>query len=543
MNISQLNRDVISAFINKFIDINKIKSSLVLSHTDFHIFSEISVAQKSEFTYRNQPFPQTGKWQLVLGDFPLGARAIGPLAESGLKSYISAAIDKSLSYILPNGYGIFTVEPLLILSEKDNIRKILSAQGFSILAVLNSTKDFLKPYTALSPHFIVVKKELQKQEFVAEFETTEQSESLAKNMLLRSLGANLSQGIWVEPGCFPGFSKWKVRLQINSLDTEYKKFTPKKLSDIAVSINACKQNESFSDIENTIYIPKIGTLNVISDLIKTTKKHQNYFQVECDPQQVNPGYLVAFFNSKLGQLSLESLTSQSYIPNINKSDLLELDISLPTIDAQTEIVSSIKKLSLIKDKITSFEENLAVNPISSDYALKQIDLMLDVVGELADADKVKSMIRSGESKNVEFKETLSLDIKKQTKEKYIEDSAIKTVAAFLNTSGGTLLVGIADSGQINGIDKEIEMFHKAAKDKFLLHFKNLIRDRVGEQFYPFIDHKIVMVDSKEILCVDCVQSETEVYLDGKDFFVRTNPATDKLEGPKLVAYINHHFKH
>jgi hypothetical protein len=33
-----------------------------------------------------------------------------------------------------------------------------------------------------------------------------------------------------------------------------------------------------------------------------------------------------------------------------------------------------------------------------------------------------------------------------------------------------------------------------------------------------------------------------VYVDNKDFFVRTNPSTDQLEGPKLVAYIQNHFK-
>ena len=67
--------------------------------------------------------------------------------------------------------------------------------------------------------------------------------------------------------------------------------------------------------------------------------------------------------------------------------------------------------------------------------------MLNHIGGLSDADHVMSMAREGESATVEFKETFSLDIKKGTKEKYIELSALKTVAAFLNTGGGFLLVG------------------------------------------------------------------------------------------------------
>jgi hypothetical protein len=158
-------------------------------------------------------------------------------------------------------------------------------------------------------------------------------------------------------------------------------------------------------------------------------------------------------------------------------------VPLPTIISQREIVSTIKKIGLIKDKVTLFEEKLDVDPLGSSYSLKQIDEILEVIGELDDADKVKSIIRAGESKKTEFKETLSLDIKKQTKEKYIEDSAIKTIAAFLNTEGGTLLIGVADSGQMKGVETEISKFH-SSKDKFLLHFKNLLRDRIGELSSP-----------------------------------------------------------
>ena len=50
---------------------------------------------------------------------------------------------------------------------------------------------------------------------------------------------------------------------------------------------------------------------------------------------------------------------------------------------------------------------------------------------------LRSIIRS-EDISTEFKQTLSLDIAKQTKGKYITDSALKTIAAFLNTKGGDL---------------------------------------------------------------------------------------------------------
>ena len=110
---------------------------------------------------------------------------------------------------------------------------------------------------------------------------------------------------------------------------------------------------------------------------------------------------------------------------------------------------------------------------------------------------------------------------------HIELSVLKTVIAFLNTEGGTLLVGVNDGGDIAGVDGEIDKFYKN-RDKFLLHFKNLIKAKIGEEFYPFIEHKLTRVEGKYILLVECKKSQSPCYLNNKEFYVRTNPATGKL---------------
>jgi len=154
---------------------------------------------------------------------------------------------------------------------------------------------------------------------------------------------------------------------------------------------------------------------------------------------------------------------------------------------------------------------------------------------------IDKIINKGESLTTEFKETLSLDIEKQTKEKYIEISSLKTIAGFLNSKGGTLLVGVSDDGKCPGVIVEVDKFNKGNFDKFLLHFKNLLKKSIGEEYYPYIEYQLVSINKSKVLYVSCEKSEKPCYLDGKDFYVRTNPATDKLEGPKLVNYIQNHF--
>ena len=113
---------------------------------------------------------------------------------------------------------------------------------------------------------------------------------------------------------------------------------------------------------------------------------------------------------------------------------------------------------------------------------------------------------------------------------------------FFNTNGGTLLIGITDRGFISGIDLEIEKFHMSSNDKFLKHFKNKFKERIGEQNYPLIDYDLVSVDDKTVFNITCSRSKKEVFDKHKNFYVRTNPATDKLEGKDLVEYIDRRFR-
>lgn len=156
--------------------------------------------------------------------------------------------------------------------------------------------------------------------------------------------------------------------------------------------------------------------------------------------------------------------------------------------------------------------------------------------------EIETLVKQGESDKLEFKETLSLDIKKQTKERYMELSALKTIAGFLNSRGGILLVGVSDDLKLPGMGREIDKLHKGNEDDFLKHFKNILKRSIGEDFYPFIEYQMLKIKDVFILQVHCQQSTRPCFLDGKDFYVRTNPATDKLEGPKLVKYVQSRFE-
>ncbi len=152
----------------------------------------------------------------------------------------------------------------------------------------------------------------------------------------------------------------------------------------------------------------------------------------------------------------------------------------------------------------------------------------------------KDIIRQGESSYVEFKSTLRFNLKANKKDAHIELASLKTVAAFLNTSGGTLLIGVADDGEIEGLEKD----EFANDDKLLLHFTNLLRDKIGQQTLGFVHFEIVEINSKKILRVDVSKSNTPVFVTHQDheyFFVRSGPSTLSLKLSEFNKYNQKHF--
>lgn len=149
-------------------------------------------------------------------------------------------------------------------------------------------------------------------------------------------------------------------------------------------------------------------------------------------------------------------------------------------------------------------------------------------------------IKNGESEKTEFKSTFQMNVRTGERDPKVETSSIKVIASFMNTKGGNLFIGISDDGTISGIDEELRRFHKS-NDKYLLNFRNKFINRIGAHYYPFISHKIIKIKDKKVLFISCLPSDKEVWVDDQDFYVRTNPATDKLVGPQQIEYIRSRF--
>jgi hypothetical protein len=157
------------------------------------------------------------------------------------------------------------------------------------------------------------------------------------------------------------------------------------------------------------------------------------------------------------------------------------------------------------------------------------------------SDMIKSLIDEGEGKKIEFKATLRTNLHTNQADKRMEHGVLKTVTAYLNSEGGTLLVGVGDDGNILGIKKD----GFPSDDKANLHVNSLIKDHIGGEFLPFIKSQIVNIDGKGILKVDVDKCHKEVFLkrgNEERFYIRSGSSSVELLGRSLVEYIQHNFK-
>ncbi len=189
-----------------------------------------------------------------------------------------------------------------------------------------------------------------------------------------------------------------------------------------------------------------------------------------------------------------------------------------------------------------------------DFLQKRRELMAQVIAEgyatlaaggveetpSVTAFDLSSAIMSGETEAVEFKATLRTNLHTGNKDPRMELSVLKTLAGFLNTNGGTLIIGVYDDGSPVGI--EVDGFQN--EDKMHLHLINIVKARLGIHAMTNIHANFDDNDSCRVMVIKCGKSIMPVFTRDGDierFYIRTGPSTTELSASQTQEYIKHWF--
>ncbi len=151
------------------------------------------------------------------------------------------------------------------------------------------------------------------------------------------------------------------------------------------------------------------------------------------------------------------------------------------------------------------------------------------------------IIPQGEGMYLEFKSSLRWDIVEDRTNRALEGVILKTLASFLNSQkGGTLLIGVADNGDILGLEKDYQTLKKKNQDGFEQSLMTAVAVNLGSDVCQFVHVLFHVVDTKDVCRVIVSPSARPVFLEQNNspkFFVRTGGGTRDLNIKEAVDYI------
>jgi len=157
------------------------------------------------------------------------------------------------------------------------------------------------------------------------------------------------------------------------------------------------------------------------------------------------------------------------------------------------------------------------------------------------------IIRQGEGPLLEFKSTLRWDMEESRINRSLEGVVLKTLAGFLNShQGGTLLIGVADNGEVIGLEKDYQTLKRPDQDGFEQTIMTAISTNLGADLCAFVHVLFHVIDDKEVCRLIVSPSSRPVFLNqgnAPKFFVRTGGGTRDLNIQEALGYVSGRWKH
>jgi len=194
------------------------------------------------------------------------------------------------------------------------------------------------------------------------------------------------------------------------------------------------------------------------------------------------------------------------------------------------------------------------------------ETVLERLNEIRHASNVDALIAAGESDTTERKSSLHhphgplpldlhhrleqgklqpLEVRNEMQRR-LNKAVTETIAGFLNTSGGTLLIGVDDAGTTLGIEPDLEYCQKDKQDAdgWMLSLKTVITNALGADVWSGVRVSLVPHRAKMVAVILCPRRASQTWHyegGGESFYIRTGNATAELKGRTLVGYISEHW--
>lgn len=161
---------------------------------------------------------------------------------------------------------------------------------------------------------------------------------------------------------------------------------------------------------------------------------------------------------------------------------------------------------------------------------------------------VSDLLGLGESSSLEFKSTFQWDVVRNNSNPELRLMTIKTIAAFLNTEGGTLLIGVEDDGAIYGLTNDLKLVNRRNLDGFEQVLVQHISEMIGADYVRLVKIRFEEISGKQVCVIEVDPAAAPVFVSRtqggqslREFYVRTGNATRALDPEATHRYIQDHW--
>ena len=153
---------------------------------------------------------------------------------------------------------------------------------------------------------------------------------------------------------------------------------------------------------------------------------------------------------------------------------------------------------------------------------------------------IPSIIQQGEGPFLEFKSTFRWDIEQSRTNRLLEGVVLKSLAGFLNSKhGGTLLIGVADNGEIIGLENDYQTLKKQNQDGFEQVIMTAIAANLGADLCSHVSILFHVIDKKTLCRLIVSPSARPVFINQGNtpkLYVRTGGATRDLNTQEALEF-------
>lgn len=163
---------------------------------------------------------------------------------------------------------------------------------------------------------------------------------------------------------------------------------------------------------------------------------------------------------------------------------------------------------------------------------------------LLEDKSLPQLLAQGEGQALEFKASLMWDYRKQAVNKDLYEPVMKNLAAFMNTAGGVLLIGVSDQGEVLGLERDFSALPKKNVDGFENAVNMAFTSMIGAEFRQYVSLAFDEIDGKTICVLSVAPASAPAYLTFKgkeEFYIRTGNSSQPLPVSKATKYVQTRF--